>query len=299
MASAVWTLLVVGLPGTASWAESPPPCVGADLGGACGAAGDDDLNVTLTDPGAEPAAAAGGTSGGNRPVVARPVHAIETTLEPACSANGPDSAGVPCIASTNFCPLPEDTAFWVWTRDLNTQTGVTGPWVRQTDPPFRCLGPTDPAVVQAVPVEVLIAGILSRGFASLPLPKGEVAVRPPGGQTLINIDTRLFTVTGSQPLPPRIILGKTVTVTASAQRYDWHMGDGTDYADVGPGSEAAPIRHVYRQPGQVGPYVTVTWGGTFNIQGDPRTFPIIGTASTDGPPAALAVRAARSELVAK
>lgn len=204
-----------------------------------------------------------------------------------------------CQTAATSCPNTEDTAFWVFVRTPDPATGIYGAWVRVASPAYVCLAATDPVLGSVVPIETLIAGVLTREFASLPLPRAEVAVRPPGGQTLINIDTRLFTSTGSQPLPPRTILGKTVTVMALAQRYDWHMGDGTDYADVGPGSEAASIRHVYKQAGQVGPYVTVTWGGNFRIEGDPRTFPIIGTAATDGPRAVLAVRAARSELVAK
>jgi hypothetical protein len=150
-----------------------------------------------------------------------------------------------------------------------------------------------------VPPAVLIAGILTRGFADLPLPRGAVAVRPPGGQTLINIDTHFSTSTSTQLLPVRAILGKQVTVLAQAERYDWHWGDGTISGNAGAGSEASPVLHEYSQAGSVGPYVSVTWSGTFTIAGDPTTYAIDGTATTDGPPAALAVRLARSELVAR
>lgn len=204
-----------------------------------------------------------------------------------------------CNAAALSCPIPDNTAFWVFIRKRNTVTGLTGPWVRVLEPPRRCIGPGDPAAVAAVPIEVLIAGILTRGFANLPLPKAEVAVRPPGGETLMNIETRLFTTTGSQPLPTQVILGRTVTVTAGAQRYDWHLGDGSELPNAGPGSESAPIEHAYTAAGQVRPYVSVTWGGSFTIAGDARTFPIDGTATTDGPPAEIAVRVARSELVAR
>ncbi len=168
--------------------------------------------------------------------------------------------------------------------------------MRTAEPPFVCRGLDDPEV-NTVPIEVLIGRELATDFASLPLPEGDVVVRPPGGKTLVNVETRFHTSQGSQSLPPVQILGRGVVVTAVALRYDWFMGDGSSYSGAGPGSEAAPIRHVYRRPGRVGPFVRITWGGTFTVAGVPGSFPVVGTTTTDSAPADVTVRSAGSQLV--
>lgn len=216
----------------------------------------------------------------------------ETRYERFCSAT--DAAEVLCNRIPYRCDDPELTPAFAYTRTRNTHTGATTPWALVQDPPFVCLG----ADTEAVPIEVLIADQLARDFASLPLPKGDVSVRPDGGRTLVNVETRFFTRTATQALPQFTLLGRGVTVTAMAQRYDWHWDDGTSTTDAGPGSEAQPVVHVYEGSSRVHPYVSITWGGTFTVAGNPRTFDIDGTATTDGRPADLDVLASRSELIA-
>ena len=53
--------------------------------------------------------------------------------------------------------------------------------------------PNDPEVQPPqIPIEVQIQIQLNRDFASLPLPRGEVQVRP-DGDTLVNVETRFNT----------------------------------------------------------------------------------------------------------
>lgn len=267
----------------------------------CGKADQGGFTVEHDDPAQQGPRPTRRPTGGNAPTQPdqpAPTAVVQTTYAPTCSENGPENADVMCMMAASICPSDADTAFWVWTRVYDTVTRTATNWVRVNNPPYVCMGATDPAVAAVVPVQVLIQGILTRGFAQLPLPKAVVEVSPPGGKTLVNVENDFLTRTGTQDLPPRVILGKTVIVKAKAERYDWHLGDGTDLDDAGPGSDAAPITHVYETPQQVAPYVTVTWSGTFTISGDPTTYAIIGTATTDGPPAALDVKTAGSELVA-
>ena len=45
------------------------------------------------------------------------------------------------------------------------------------------------------------------------------------------------------------------------------------------------------------PFVRITWSGTFTVEGVPGSFDITGTATTDGTPVPLQVRAAKAQLV--
>lgn len=298
------TLVVLGVlmiapgPTSASTMVDPGPdtdCVKRKYN-PCGRATGGDFTVGVSVP-ARPARGRGPARPGAAAPVSRPTRVRETAYEPTCSANRPDNGGGLCGQALGACPGGNEVAYWVFTRTRNTVTGAVSAWDRVNTPPYVCQGPGGPAAA-AVPVEALIGAQLAREFASLPLPRGQVQVRP-RAQTLLNVETHVFTTTTTQALPARTILGRSVTVLAEAERYDWHLGDGTTYRDAGPGSEAAPVRHVYRAAGWVGPYVSITWSGTFRIAGDPATYPIVGTAATDGPPADLTVRTARSELVAR
>lgn len=262
----------------------------------CGSAGDSTLDIGGTSQ------SGGGEVSAAQPVSARsprslPEEVVEQALEPACGGNTPETAGGFCQAAAELCAVQEESAYWLFTRTRNTRTDEVGPWQRVQDPPYRCLRAED-AVVAQVPVEVQIAGLLSRRFASLPLPQARLDVRP-AGRTLVNIATRFSTATTTQDLPPLTLLGRQVTVTAQADRYDWRFGDGQSLDDAGPGSAEEPIEHVYRRRGQVQASVRITWSGSFRVEGIAGTFDITGTATTDGQPADVDVRTAQAELVAQ
>lgn len=238
----------------------------------------------------------GNSNGGGGPRSPQPVQIRETTYEPTCSTNRPENGGALCNAALAYCPVDGDVAYWLYMRTRNTATGAATPWMRVLQPPWLCFGATEPAP-PAVPIEVLIGQELARDFADLPLPLAVVQVRPEG-RTLINIATRFSTEARTTALDPVTILGRKVIVTAKADRYDWSMGDGSTYPNAGPGAPA-PVQHTFRTPGQVGPTVTLTWSGTFTVEGLAGTFDILGTASTTGPPADLQVLQSRSQLVDK
>lgn len=311
MAVLVLAILLGPLPPTQAQTAAPSsrpttaPC-GEGAIEPCGEGDGSNINFGDSDGGTS-GTGTSGTSGGatsngpGRPPRPLPEFVTETRQIPTCSSNsveGGDDAL--CGAAVGTCPDPL-TAYWVFTRTRNTRTGVVTRWTRVSNPPFVCLGGPDAPLPPPVPIEVLISEELEQDFASLPLPRPDVDVRP-RGRALINIPTRFFTTIGTQTLAPFQLLGRQVTVTAIAQRYDWNMGDvGPDalYPDAGPGSSERPIEHTYRQPGRVTPTVTITWGGTFTVAGIAGTFTVNGTATTVSAPPDLAAVSARSELVAR
>jgi hypothetical protein len=220
--------------------------------------------------------------------------AILRTLAPACSGNTPTDAGLTCGAATTTCPKPGDIAFWTWTATLDPKTGKQTPWVLQTNPPTTCMGPTAPGVPKAVVIRTTI----EREFKRLVVLKG-VATPQPAGKTLVNFDTVFYTGAAAYQLPPITIVGSTVRLRASPAQYDWYFGDGARLVDGGPGAkDTEQVTHRYTGTGRVGPYVVVTWSGTFTVDGDPAVQQVNGQAVTTGNPAALQVETAPSELVA-
>ena len=216
------------------------------------------------------------------------------SLAPACSGNSPADPGLLCGAATTTCPKPGDIAFWTWTAVLDPKTGKQTPWVLQTNPPTVCMG----AAAPGVPKAVVIRATIEREFKRRVVLKG-VATPQPAGKTLVNFDTAFYTRAAAYQLPPITIVGSTVRVRASPARYDWHFGDGTQLADGGPGAkDTEQVTHRYTSTGRVGPYVVVTWSGTYKVDGDPPVQQVNGQAVTTGNPAALQVETAPSELVA-
>lgn len=285
-----------------SWAiaraEAPSGECGRGSYGPCGAVVDGDFKVGVGRSEQRPGQAntAAPASLGN--AAAGRLSATETTYEPTCGSNRPEQGGAVCPQALLACPGDGAIAFWTFTRTRDPSTGTVSAWRRTMQPAYACIGALAAATASRVPVSVPISALLAREFASLPLPRATLEVHPPD-ETLINVDTRFTTATTSQDLPPLTLLGQSVTVTAKAARYDWHFGDGSILANAGPGSPTNPITHVYRAAARVAPSVTITWSGTFRIAGDAATYPIIGTATTEGQPADLAVRTAHSVLVSR
>ncbi len=198
-----------------------------------------------------------------------------------------------CETAIISCADPAETRFWVFTRQTNRATGVSSAWGRVDDPPFVCLGPTDPAVV--IDPRVAIAAMIEQEFKRVVVLKGvaEVSPRP---DTLVNIPTRFTTDAPDSYDIPLTLLGLPVTITATAQRWTWHFGDGTTASTSAAGAKGR-VEHVYRRSTDLGAHVAIEWSGTYRIAGGP-TLPITGTATTVGDPTPLSVKQARTDLVA-
>jgi hypothetical protein len=204
-----------------------------------------------------------------------------------------------CVGATTLCDYqgaPTDTAFWVWTRryDPSLPAASQAAWVRQDG--FACLGGDAPGV----PIGVQIAAIVQRDFQSFVVISGRVTVNP-ATTTLINVDT-IFSTDKAGPEPLQglpLILGHRVDIVVTPSSYDWSFGDGSHLQTSTPGTpRQKEVTHIYRGAASVAVSVTITWTGTYAIDGG-QPLPITGTATTTGPAVPLRVATARSELVAR
>lgn len=216
----------------------------------------------------------------------------EQALVPTCTGNSPGGTDDLCAAALNLCEDDTLIRFWLYVRERNRLAGNASPWTRVDPPPFVCRGAEDPAVTAAVDPAVLIAAMVQRDFQRLVVLKG-VAEVSPSPDTLINIPTRFSTAAPATYDIPLTLLGQPVVITATAQRFVWHFGDGTSTATAEPNGR---VEHVYRRPAERGASVDIDWSGTFSIGGGPSQ-PIAGVATTVGEPTVVAVKQARTELV--
>jgi hypothetical protein len=234
-----------------------------------------------------------GVSSNHEPSAKR-VREVEPVLTekahvPTCTGNDPGENTSVCTAATETCPEEGQVRFWVYTREVTVATGATTPWVRVADPSSVCLGADDPALDPAAAIPALI----ERDFKRVVVLKG-VADVSPEPDTLVNIPTVFTTDAPDSYDIPLTLLGQSVLITAKAERWTWHFGDGSS-AWTTPGSKGR-VEHEYTQAGTREAYVVIEWSGTYRIGGGP-TRPISGRATTTGDPARVQVREARTELV--
>ncbi len=237
---------------------------------------------------------------GNRQFIQFPFSLPDTYViyeyAPACTGNTRADANALCGSAVGTCqPRAKGSVqYWRYEATVDRQTGrVLDPGWTQS-PSTYCLGPRD----VGVPPIAAIGGIVAGDFQDLIVLKG-VAVSDPKGSTLVNYETGFHTDATTYRLDPITILGRTVRITATPERYDWYFGDGTRELDAGPGHEGTlDVQHTYRSAGRVAPYVVITWSGTYSVDGGaPR--PVIGTATTTGNGTPLQVKQARAELVTR
>lgn len=134
-----------------------------------------------------------------------------------------------------------------------------------------------------------------RYFQTLPLPQLTTQQQPPGN-ALVGLPVVFFTDSPTQQTFTVDIRGFQVVIVAGAQNYTWHTGDGTDLTSTDPGAPYPDqtVTHDYTS-GTYTANLTVTWGGTFSVDGGAQVA-IPGTTTTDGPPVTFAVLEAGAVL---
>jgi len=142
---------------------------------------------------------------------------------------------------------------------------------------------------------VAIPAIIEREFKRVVVLKG-VAQVSPAPDTLVNVETRFTTDAPANYDIPLTILGQTVVITATANSWTWHFGDGSTERVSDQASRGSTV-HTYDKSGRRGVFVVIEWTGTYRIGGDPTVRQVNGTATTTGDPAPVTVRTARTELV--
>jgi hypothetical protein len=131
---------------------------------------------------------------------------------------------------------------------------------------LACLTASEARDVDKPPIRVLVIST----FEDLDWSPSELTVQPPGGKTLVNLDTNFFT-TNTEVTPINVTLqGQTVVVSARPIAYKWTFGDGTSNTTTSPGAPYPDldVAHVYEQTGTAKVSVDTQYGdASFTVNG--------------------------------
>lgn len=161
----------------------------------------------------------------------------------------------------------------------------------------QCFEPDEAPAAQAVTAEAVL-----RAFERIPVPASEVVIQPPGGETLVNLDT-VFS-TEAEPFRRTIgLLGHRVELDIWASEFRWVNGDGTvlvtDWAGRAwsKGAKVGElITHRYDEARRgLRPRVDTTWSARYRVDGGPWR-DVGGTVTITGDPHDLAVLSAEPKL---
>jgi hypothetical protein len=150
---------------------------------------------------------------------------------------------------------------------------------------------------------------MARDEAEKLLPHPKIGVAPPGGVTLVNIETVLWVDTRADRLLGTVrLLGHRVDLRAHVERVSWDFGDGSTGTSTTPGkayTSADPCKtvdcpdyfgHTYVHTGEVSITAQLTWTGEFRVDGAAWQ-PITGTVSAPATATGVHVKEARGILV--
>ncbi len=158
-----------------------------------------------------------------------------------------------------------------------------------------CLGAGDLASLGAITPE-----LVQQAFQRLDWPKAELVVQPPGGETLVNLETNFYTTTTRPTTQTVTLLGTAITIEASPDSYVWHFGqDAEPRRTTSPGQPfpELDVTHVYLDAdATVRPSVDVTYAGRYRI-GNSAWIDIPGTRTMAGDPIDLSVIEGQPNLV--
>lgn len=153
----------------------------------------------------------------------------------------------------------------------------------------------EPKVDDPPPIRVLVL----KAFENLDWPASELAVQPPGGKTLVNLDTNFYTDNTDATNIPVTLVRSDVVVTARPIAYEWHFGDGTSTTTTSPGAPYPDldVAHVYETTDKVVVSVDTQYGdASFSVNGGPPQ-QIPSTIWIDGEDQDLQVVEALPQLV--
>ncbi len=166
---------------------------------------------------------------------------------------------------------------------------------------YNCAVVTAPAQVTAA---------MARAEVVKLVPRPAVGIAPPGGRSLVNIQTIFWVDTAAdRNLGTVRLLNHDVGLRIHVQHVHWDFGDGSTDTSSNPGpaydSETRPCRaalcpdyfgHVYAMTGAQTVTARVTWAGEFRVdQGQWQ--PIDGTVTGPASSQALTIVEARGVLV--
>ncbi len=111
-----------------------------------------------------------------------------------------------------------------------------------------------------------------KAFENLDWPPSELVVQPPGGKTLVNLDTNFYTSNTEVASIPVTLVQSRVVVSAEPIAYRWHFGDGTTTTTTSPGAPYPDldVAHVYESTEKVVVSVDTQYGAaSFTVNGGP------------------------------
>jgi hypothetical protein len=291
-------------PGSRIWvAKSSPPSAPAGSGSAGANAGDGSFNDYGRVHGG------GGGDGSGRAVGLRPAKLLWVIKTIDCGPPLVYGHNLTGVAASDFCPRVSNQcavgALGQLPADPRVTTlAVIRQWSdgRQDYLGARC------DVLTAAP---RVTPLLVRQQIEKLVPRPGIGVAPPGGKTLVNLQTVLWANTpADRGLGTVTLLGTyRVALRVHVQQVAWAFGDGATETSDGPGLPyrkgehcttvtcAGHFGHVYASTGTMRITSRVTWSGQYSVNGGPWQ-DVAGTV--DGPPASIQITVleARGVLVA-
>ncbi len=126
------------------------------------------------------------------------------------------------------------------------------------------------------------------------MPASRVSIQPPGGKTLVNLET-IFSTQAQEFTRTIGLLGHRVDLQIWPSRFEWVTGDGADFATDWAGrpwEKGVPmgeyITHLYDDAADVTTRVDTTWTAKYRVDGGSWQ-DVGGTVTIEGEPFDLAV----------
>lgn len=142
--------------------------------------------------------------------------------------------------------------------------------------------------------------LVAQAFATLTWPESPLTIQPPGGRTLVNLETNFLTTNTAPTTQSVQLLGQSVDIEATPSTWTWLHGDGTTQTTDRPGTPYPDltVTHIYRDADTVAnPSVDTTYTGRYRLNGGPWQL-IPTTRTITGTPAELEIVPATPQLVA-